>query len=93
MALIEGLWNWDGTGKPRAWPKASLLVGAILLLTAAAAWAQAGGAEPSPAYRSFPTIGSKLAVWGAAQLHLDFAAFILGVPIFAVIVEFVGWRT
>jgi len=37
--------------------------------------------------------GSRLLVWGAAQLHLDFAAFILGVPIFAVIVEFVGWRT
>ena len=49
--------------------------------------------ETSPAYRSFPLLGSRLAVWGAAQLHLNFAAFILGVPIFAVIVEFVGWRT
>jgi len=32
-------------------------------------------------------------VWGAAQLHLNFAAFILGVPMFAIIVEFIGWRT
>jgi cytochrome bd-type quinol oxidase subunit 1 len=32
-------------------------------------------------------------VWAVAQLHLNFAAFILGVPIFAVIVEIVGWRT
>ncbi|MFI5341294.1 MAG: cytochrome ubiquinol oxidase subunit I [Candidatus Methylomirabilales bacterium] len=80
-------------GGPGFWPQASLLAGAILLLTAATASGQAGAAEPSPAYRSFPLIGSRLAVWGLAQLHLDFAAFILGVPIFAVIVEFVGWRT
>jgi hypothetical protein len=32
-------------------------------------------------------------VWFVAQLHLLFAAFVLGVPIFAVIVEFIGWRT
>ncbi len=77
----------------RIWPQASLLAGAILLLTAAAAAGQAAGAEASPAYRNFSLFGSRLAVWGVAQLHLDFAAFILGVPIFAVIVEFVGWRT
>jgi cytochrome bd-type quinol oxidase subunit 1 len=60
---------------------------------AATASGQAAGAEAAPAYRNFALFGSRLAVWGAAQLHLDFAAFILGVPIFAVIVEFVGWRT
>jgi cytochrome bd-type quinol oxidase subunit 1 len=32
-------------------------------------------------------------VWAIAQLHLNFAAFILGVPIFAVIIEIIGWRT
>ena len=32
-------------------------------------------------------------VWFVAQLHLLFGAFVLGVPIFAVIVEFIGWRT
>ncbi len=31
-------------------------------------------------------------VWGAVQLHLNFAAFIFGVPIFPLIVKFVGWR-
>src|SRR3989442_5787036 len=46
-----------------------------------------------PAYRNFPLIGSRLAVWAVAQLHLNFAAFILGCPIFAVIIEIVGWRT
>lgn len=85
--------TWHRPGGAGIWPQASLLAGAILLLTAAAAAGQAGAGEPSPAYRSFPLIGSRLAVWGAAQLHLNFAAFILGVPIFAVIVEFVGWRT
>jgi cytochrome bd ubiquinol oxidase subunit I len=50
-------------------------------------------AAKEPAYRSFPLIGSRLAVWAVAQLHLNFAAFILGVPIFAVIIEIIGWRT
>jgi cytochrome bd-type quinol oxidase subunit 1 len=65
----------------------------LVLMLAGVALAQTPSADTSPAYRSFPLIGSRLAVWGAAQLHLNFAAFILGVPIFAVIVEFVGWRT
>jgi cytochrome d ubiquinol oxidase subunit I len=44
-------------------------------------------------YRQFPIIGSRVAVWMLAQLHLLFAAFVLAVPIFAVIIEFVGYRT
>lgn len=44
-------------------------------------------------YRQFPVVGSRLAVWFVGQLHLMFAAFILGVPIFAVIVEYIGIRT
>jgi cytochrome bd-type quinol oxidase subunit 1 len=31
-----------------------------------------------------------VAVWGAAQIHLLFAAFVLGVPMFAVVAEAVG---
>src|SRR2546428_7564076 len=46
-----------------------------------------------PAYRAFPLIGSRLAVWAVAQLHLNFAAFILGVPVFAVIIEIIGRGT
>lgn len=69
------------------------LVPLLVLMLAGAALAQTPSPDASPAYRSFPLFGSRLAVWGAAQLHLNFAAFILGVPIFAVIVEFVGWRT
>jgi cytochrome bd-type quinol oxidase subunit 1 len=69
------------------------LVPVLLLGVTGVALGQTTTVDPSPAYRTFPVIGSRLAVWGAAQLHLNFAAFILGVPIFAVIVEFVGWRT
>jgi cytochrome bd-type quinol oxidase subunit 1 len=50
-------------------------------------------AVKEPAYRHFPALGSRLAVWAVAQLHLNFAAFILGCPIFAVIIEIIGWRT
>jgi cytochrome d ubiquinol oxidase subunit I len=44
-------------------------------------------------YRPFPKVGSRVAVWIAAQLHLLFAAFVLAVPIFALIIEFIGYRT
>lgn len=44
-------------------------------------------------YREFPIINSRVAVWFVGQLHLMFAAFILGVPIFAVIVEFISLKT
>jgi cytochrome bd-type quinol oxidase subunit 1 len=67
----------------------TLLIAAALCLSAALASAQ----EPKEAvYRAFPYVGSRLAVWIVAQIHLNFAAFILGVPIFAVIIEFMGWR-
>ena len=44
-------------------------------------------------YRAFPVVGSRVAVWIVAQLHLLFAAFVLAVPIFALIIEFIGYRT
>src|SRR5437867_5106724 len=43
-----------------------------------------------PAYRDFPVIGSRAAVWIAAEVHLMFAAFVLGVPLFAVVTEAIG---
>jgi len=67
------------------------VVALLTLLPALPALAQE--AAKDPAYRAFPLIGSRLAVWAVAQLHLNFAAFILGVPIFAVIIEIIGWRT
>jgi len=44
-------------------------------------------------YRAFPKIGSRVAIWIVAQLHLLFAAFVLAVPIFALIIEFIGYKT
>jgi len=44
-------------------------------------------------YREFPVIGSRVAVWVLAQLHLLFAAFVLAVPIFAFIIELIGYKT
>lgn len=49
--------------------------------------------QEGPAYRNFPVIGSRVAVWIAAQLHLMFAAFVLAVPMFAFIIELIGYRT
>lgn len=44
-------------------------------------------------YRTFPIVGSRVAIWAVAQLHLLFAAFVLAVPIFAFIVEAIGYKT
>ncbi len=59
-----------------------------LHLFAEVAWAQqiAGGRT----YGDFPVVGGRVAVWVAAQVHLLFAAFVLGVPMFAVVAEAVG---
>src|SRR6266581_3745897 len=56
--------------------------GAVLLLQAAA--------DTSHAYGEFPLIGARAAVWIAAEVHLMFAAFVLGVPMFAVVTEAIG---
>ena len=70
------------------------LVTALAVITVVSALpVEAQDAAKEPAYRAFPVFGSRLAVWAVAQLHLNFAAFILGVPIFAVIIEIIGWRT
>jgi cytochrome bd-type quinol oxidase subunit 1 len=44
-------------------------------------------------YRTAPVFGSRVSVWVLAQLHLYFAAFVLAVPIFALIIEFIGYVT
>ncbi len=48
--------------------------------------------EP-PVYRQFPVVGSRVAVWVVAELHLMFAAFVLAVPMFAFIIELIGYFT
>ncbi len=44
-------------------------------------------------YRTFPVVGSRVAIWAVAQLHLLFAAFVLAIPIFALILEVIGYKT
>ncbi len=44
-------------------------------------------------YRTFPIVGSRVAIWSVAQLHLLFAAFVLAVPLFAFIIEAIGYKT
>ena len=66
-----------------------LLAAAAVAFLVTPGWAQE---QKEAAYRAFPYVGSRLAIWVIAQIHLNFAAFILGVPIFAVIIEFMGWR-
>src|SRR5256886_739258 len=56
--------------------------GAVLLLQAAA--------DTSHAYGEFPVIGARAFVWITAEVHLMFAAFVLGVPMFAVVTEAIG---
>ena len=65
-----------------------VLLGAAALVALApdAAWAQ----EAVRPYGDFPVIGARGAIWISAQVHLMFAAFVLGVPMFAVVVEAIG---
>lgn len=48
---------------------------------------------PTADYRALPLLGNRTAVWIVAELHLMFAAFVLGVPIFAFITEIIGVAT
>jgi len=45
--------------------------------------------------KDYPNIGvsSRSVVWIAAQMHLFFAAFVLAVPMFVLVIEWVGMRT
>ena len=49
--------------------------------------------DASPAYRQFGGFASRDLVWVVAQVKLMFAAFILGVPMFALLIELVGYLT
>src|ERR1700688_4955945 len=50
----------------------------------------AAAADSMRSYGEFPVIGARAAVWIAAEVHLMFAAFVLGVPMFAVVAEALG---
>ncbi len=79
----RGRWSWLQASLPVA------IVAAIGLLAIAMEPLAAQGYTPRE-YGDFPIIGSRAAIWIAAQLHLFFAAFVLGVPMFAVVAEAIG---
>lgn len=60
----------------------------LFLALGTAAYAQV----PSAPSIEFPYTGNRTGVWIVAQLHILFAGFILGAPIFIVISEWLGYR-
>jgi cytochrome bd-type quinol oxidase subunit 1 len=82
--------NQGSTAKRVGWCAGALALALVLIAVAVEpAWAQyqyPGTRE----YGEFPLIGSRAAIWIAAQVHLLFAAFVLGVPMFAVVAEAIG---
>lgn len=80
-------WTADANGRlPRV---AGVVLVALLIAATGPALAQTA---PIRDYAEPALIDSRLAVWVAAQLHLDFAAFVLAVPMFALAIEVFGWR-
>jgi hypothetical protein len=72
----------------KTWQRGLFALCALVALFGGVAYAQAPGAPPV----EFPYTGNRTAVWIVAQLHILFAAFILGAPIFVVISEWLGYR-
>jgi cytochrome bd ubiquinol oxidase subunit I len=64
------------------------MVLALGLSVVATAFGQVPDAPPV----DFPYAGNRTGVWVVAQLHILFAAFILGAPIFAVVAEWLGYK-
>ncbi|MCI0398748.1 MAG: cytochrome ubiquinol oxidase subunit I [Chloroflexi bacterium] len=62
----------------------------LLALFTGVVFAQDGGPAE---YRQVSFISSRVAIWLTAQVHLMFGAFMLGVPMFALVVEYVGLRS
>lgn len=52
-------------------------------------------AAPQPKRKDYPNIGvsSRSVVWIIAQMHLYLAAFVLAVPIFVLVIEWIGVKT
>ncbi|HEU4685799.1 MAG TPA: cytochrome ubiquinol oxidase subunit I [Nitrospira sp.] len=61
-------------------------------LVALVFWGSSAEGQTPPQTVEFPIVGNRTAVWIVSQLHILFAAFILGAPIFVVIAEWLGYR-
>ncbi len=65
-----------------------LMLTGLVLASAASAYGQI----PDAPIVDLPLVGNRTGVWVVAQLHILFAAFILGAPIFAVVSEWLGYK-
>ena len=72
----------------KIWQRCLFVMFALVAILGGVAYAQAPSAPPV----EFPYTGNRTAVWIVAQLHILFAGFILGAPIFVVISEWLGYR-
>jgi cytochrome bd-type quinol oxidase subunit 1 len=72
----------------KSWQRIALVTLGLVGLSGAVAYAQV----PNIPAAEFPYTGNRTAVWIVAQLHILFAAFVLGAPIFVVISEWLGYR-
>ncbi|MBA5871333.1 MAG: hypothetical protein GDA68_15245 [Nitrospira sp. CR2.1] len=72
----------------KIWQRCLVVMFALVAVLGGVAYAQAPSAPPV----EFPYTGNRTAVWIVAQLHILFAGFILGAPIFVVISEWLGYR-
>jgi cytochrome bd ubiquinol oxidase subunit I len=70
------------------WHQSLLIMLGLFVALGTAAYAQV----PSAPSVEFPYTGNRTGVWIVAQLHILFAGFILGAPIFIVISEWLGYR-
>ena len=70
------------------WRQSHLIMLGLFVALGTAAYAQV----PSAPSVEFPYTGNRTGVWIVAQLHILFAGFILGAPIFIVISEWLGYR-
>ncbi len=73
----------------------AITVGTLALLVAVLTGDPAFGAPQEAAgdYRTLPFVSSRVVMWVVAELHLMFAAFVLAVPMFALIIEYIGYKT
>jgi len=87
--VIKEPWRSEAGISPARVLAAVFLTG-VVLLGGMAGPLFAQGYTPPTYGADFPMVGSRAAIWIVAQVHLMFAAFVLGVPMFAVIAEAIG---
>ncbi len=76
------------TKHPIVW--AAFLFVALLFIPSASVFAELPG---SVSYRDISSIGSRNLVWLLAQVHILFGAFLLGVPMFIIVIEIMGIKS